>query len=632
MTAKPEDYTGPSEFVHCHSHTIFSTLDGCVSPHQYAEECGKRGYPAIAITEHGHMASVPDMYFASRKHGVKYIAACEIYFNNYEPIRRQFVQDGGKLKQLGEDDDLLSQRFRRNRHMTILCKNETGLHNLIKLTTLAHEFGFYYAPRIWFDKLREYKEGLIILSGCINGPVAYELRLDAQYLQETGKRAPRLEGRDHTAVQYIKMFQEEFGEDFFLEVQMPCLPELYDYAVFRMLTEYGDRYGIKVVLTNDAHYMTRKDFEVQKVMMAVSQGRTVDDPELFHVNSDEQFMKSRAELWATFKNNKYSKAVSDSQFEEMCDNTLLIAERCEPLELDTNPKIPEWTQVEPGVDADKKLRKIVAAALVRRGLHKNDKKYIIDGREVSYVEQTKIELDRFIDKGFASYFLITQDLLQYGHRQGWPFGPRGCTIPEALIDVCDSGPKMIKDVQIGDEIKDGFGNDQIVENKFAYDVSEELYIFELDDCTIEITGDHKLYIIRNDLVVPLPASEIIDTDEIIGNLPDRIDTDVQNNKGVLLSSQIQNVSELQKLVLAGSVQRLGIKKISRRYYVGKVYDLQVSITNTYRLNGTFSSNSAGGSLVCFLLDIHAINPLKWGLSFDRFMASSRGGYMLNIKL
>jgi len=463
----PTQYDGPSEFVHLHSHTIFSALDGVASPDQYAEECHKRGYPAMAATEHGHMASVPDMHFAFKKYGVKYIAGCEIYYNDYEPLRKQFVEEGVKLAKISEEDVVLGQRIRRNRHVTVLCKNEVGFHNLIKLTTLAYEFGFYYSPRIWFEKLCEYKEGLIILSGCLNGPIAFELRQDAQFLIETGQRAPRIGGRDLTAVEYIKMFKKEFGEDFFLEVQMPCLPELYDHAVFRILIEYGDKYGVKVVLANDSHYMTRKDFEVQKAMMAIKQGRAIDDPELFIVNSDEQYMKSRPELWATFKNNKYSKHIDDAKFDEICDNSLMIAERCELLDPDTNPKIPDWSQVELNVDATKKLRSLVAKGLVERGLHKCQKKYVIDGREVNYVEQSKIELDRFIDKGFASYFLITQDLLQYGHRQGWPFGPRG---------------------------------------------------------------------------------------------------------------------------------------------------------------------SAGGSLVCFLLGIHDLDPLKWDLSFDRFMASSRGGYMLNVRM
>jgi DNA polymerase-3 subunit alpha len=234
-----------------------------------------------------------------------------------------------------------------------------------------------------------------------------------------------------------------------------------DDQVFHDLISVADHFKLKVVLTNDAHYLTREDFIVQKMMMAVAQETTIDSPDLFHVNSDEQFMKTRAELWTTFKNNKYSNGIDDRVFEQMCDNTLLIAERCDKFQVDTAPKIPEI------LNADDRLRKITAKQLRKRDLDTCDKRFMIDGHEVTYAQQAKIELQRFIDKGFSSYFLITRDLVRYGKKQGWPFSPRG---------------------------------------------------------------------------------------------------------------------------------------------------------------------SAGGSLVCFLLGIHVLDPLLWGLSFDRFLASSRGGYMLNVQM
>jgi DNA polymerase-3 subunit alpha len=486
----------------------------------------------MAATEYGHMASVPSMHFAFKKHGIKYIAGCEIYYNDYEPFRQDMNVRGVKLKSVEEESPILSQRIRRNRHVTVLCKNEVGFHNLIKLTTLAHKFGFYYNPRIWFEKLCEYKEGLIIMSGCLNGPVSHEIRLDVQHILETGQKAPRQKGRDLTAVEYIKKFHSVFGDDYYLEVQMPVLEELHDHIVFMKLIEYGDDLGIKVVLANDSHYLGRKDFQVQKVMMAISQGMTVDNPDLFHVNSDEQFMKTRVELWNTFKNNQYSLKVDDRKFDEICDNALEIASRCEVLNPDTNPKIPDWSMIEPGVDADDRLKITVAKELMKRGLHTSKRKFIIDGNEVTYTEQTKIELQRFIDKGFASYFLITEDLLKFGAGEGWPFGPRGCTTSDALIDIGGSEQKVIEDIQPGDIIKDGFGDDQVVENKFIYDVSEDLFVFELDDRIIKVTRDHKLYIIRNEVVMLLMASDIKDTDEIIGSQTGRIDNH-EDSKGIL---------------------------------------------------------------------------------------------------
>lgn len=472
MEYKPEDYKGPSEFVHLHNHTVFSALDGVATPEQYAEQCVKWGYPAMSATEHGHMASVPDMYLAFKKYGLKYIPGCEIYFNDWEPERQRLEKSGIKVRSMDwrKEHPEESARISRNRHLTVLCKNEIGFHNLVKLTTQAYDTGLFgmgrmQFNRIWFDKLCEYKEGLIILSGCLNGPVCHELRYRALTDRE-GNIISEREGKEcvSDAVKYIKKFKKEFGEDYYIELQMPGIPANgpfpSDKKVFKQLVGLADHFKIKTILANDCHYLSRNDFVLQKIMMAVAQDTTIDSPDLFHVNSDEQFMKSRQDLWARFK-NEYADGIDDAAFEAMCNNTLEIADKCVPFDVDTSPKIPEIT------DADNELRRTVARELKRRRLDRNSERFIIDGKEVTYVDQAKIELNRFIDKGFASYFLITRDLVQYGKQQGWPFSPRG---------------------------------------------------------------------------------------------------------------------------------------------------------------------SAGGSLVCYLLDIHVLDPLRWGLSFDRFLSPSRGGYMLNVKM
>jgi DNA polymerase-3 subunit alpha len=464
---KPEDYTGPTQFVHLHNHTVFSTLDGVATPEQYAEQCVLRGYPAMSATEHGHMASVPDMYLAFKKAKVKYIAGCEIYYNDYELKRQELERAGTKVRspewRRNPENAEIASRIVRNRHLTVLCENQTGFHNLVKLTTQAYESGLFGISqkqfnRIWFDKLCEFKEGLIVLSGCLNGPVCHELRL-RELKDREGNVVWTRSKRDciDAAVKYVKKFKQAFGDNYCIELQMPGVED--DAWVFRMLIAIADQYKIPIVLANDCHYLTRKDFQLQKIMMAIAQEVRWDSPDLFHVNSDEQYMKTRAELWSRFKNNDYSKGIDDRKFEEMCDNTLLIADRCKQLGFDPDPKIPNI------VNADDELKRLVAGRLREMGLDKDTTKFVIDGKEVTYVEQAKIELKRFIDKGFASYFLITRDLVQFGKAKGWPFSPRG---------------------------------------------------------------------------------------------------------------------------------------------------------------------SAGGSLVCFLLGIHVLNPMLWGLSFDRFLSPSRGGYMLNL--
>lgn len=401
-------YDGPNAFVHLHCHTVYSTLDGVQTPEQLVGTTADRGWPAVAVTEHGHMASVPDNYFAAKERGIKYIPACEIYFNDYEPLRRQMVERGESIPELKKTNPDLHSRIMRNRHVTVLAKNMAGFHNLIHLTTEAWEKGYYYRPRIWFDQLAERHEGLIVLSGCLNGPISHELR---------NKNLKNRDGRG--AIDYLHKFLDVFGSDFYIEMQMPCLPDYKDYIIFWALNKLAIQYKLPKVMTNDAHYIDRRDFETQKLMMAVDQGVTVDSPDLFHVNSSEQYLKTRAELYQTFKSREYSKNVTDADFEEACNNTLAVAEKCDFFKPDTQPKIPTS-------DADvQELKRMVGTELIRRGLHKCTRKYVVDNREVTYTDQAKIELNRFIEKGFASYFLITRSLIQYSLSIGAPVGPRG---------------------------------------------------------------------------------------------------------------------------------------------------------------------------------------------------------------
>lgn len=418
-------YAGPSDFVHLHSHTLFSMLDGVASPMQYAEECYKRKYPAMAITEHGHMASVPEAYAAFKQFGVKYIPGCEIYFNQYEPKRQELLEKGINVRssEWRKNNPELAGRIVRNRHLTVICKNRVGFENLLKLTTQAYDTGLFGVSikqynRIWFEKLCEYKEGLIILSGCLNGPVNHELRMK-QVVDREGNVIRDIEKRERLekAIEYIKMFKDAFGEDYYMELQMPGVEN--DVFTFQTSIMLADHYKIKTVLANDSHYMERKDFQVQKIMMAIAQETTVDSPTLFHVNSDEQYFKTRHELFDRFIDNDYSKGLTVADFEKSCDHSLEIADKCENIEFNTDPKIPVIA------NADEELRRQVATRLFTLGLHKINKRFVIDGREVTYTDQAKIELNRFIEKGFASYFLITKDIIEHGKKQGWPFTARG---------------------------------------------------------------------------------------------------------------------------------------------------------------------------------------------------------------
>ena len=427
-------YPGPKDFVHLHNHTIYSQLDGVAKPEEYFEGCNECDLNAFAITDHGSVAAAPDAYFSAKKHNVKYIAGCEIYMNDFEPELKQWkasilddilgsldlpeLRIYTKIGELRAGAPELYDRIVRNRHLTVLAKDEIGYKNLIAIQNKAWETGFYRKPRVSYDLLKEHKEGLVILSGCLNGPLCHELRSDAAAVPASSTIRKRLSAgkMDENcyappkviALEWMKQFKEDFGDDFYLEIQMPgeCVPN--GRRAFKMIAEIGRKLNQKVVLTNDCHYMNREDYKIQLVMMAVGQDKKVDDPTLFHVNSDEQFFKTRAQMRQTFMINKYDQYASIEEFEQYCDNTLDVAEKCSWFSPNLEPKLPVVD------DADRELVKMTYNALHAHGFAGNPE----------YVNRMKLELRRFIEKRFSSYFLISADIVNHSRTGiGMPVGP-----------------------------------------------------------------------------------------------------------------------------------------------------------------------------------------------------------------
>lgn len=439
ITAENE-FPGAKDFVHLHNHSLFSPLDGIASPEEYFGACAHVGLPAFAITDHGSMACVPDAFGAAKKNKIKYIPGCEIYFNDFHPMYKKKVEEGTWSPK--ELDKETMDNIRRNRHLTVLATNMAGYRNLIQMTTEAWEIGFYYKPRIWFEQLKKYHEGLIVLSGCLNGPVCHELRkaAGARLLPDISEseREKRHDFYFARAVKYVKQFKELLGDRYYLEIQMPGEEIPYGREAFRQIGVLSKYFGIPAVVTNDCHYLNREDFKVQKAMMAVDQEVMINDPNLFHVNSDEQFFKTRAQMRRTFFMGKYDEFIEPAQFEEYCDNTVRVAERCDNFKPDLSPKLPNIK------NAADRLIKAAYVGLKKKGLQGSTKKYYVDGVLVTHSEQMEIELKRFVEKGFESYFLITQDLTSYSRQKGWDIGPArgsaGGSLVCYLLGIHDMDP------------------------------------------------------------------------------------------------------------------------------------------------------------------------------------------------
>lgn len=438
----------PTGFAHLHTHTLFSLLDGVASPQDYFRACAERKWPALAITEHGVLNSIPDAYLASKEFKVKYIAGCEIYFNDYELLRQEMAAKGAKKSQMKEEDPELAARMGRARHLTLLCKNKIGYDNLLKINKYAWEFGFYYKPRVWFDVLAKHHEGLIVLSGCMNGPISAEL-LAGNYSSH---------GQIIGVFDYIKKFRQVFGDDFYLELQMPGVDR--DLELFNLLSAVAAQKKIKTVLTGDAHYIKKEDYEVQKVMMAIDQDTTIKDEMLWHSASDEGYFKTREDFRQTFLTKGYDQQVSLADFERACDTTLEIADKCQNFKPDLDPKLPIIQ------DADSTLYKLTLDSLKAKGLYKDQRKFIVDGKEVTFKQQMVLELDRIIKKKFSSYFLITRDLIQHAKDNGLPPGPgRGScagSLVSYLLGITTINPLLFGGLSFDRFMSPSRGGDMLV--------------------------------------------------------------------------------------------------------------------------------------------------------------------------
>jgi len=395
-----------SDFVHLHSHSVYSPLDGCATPSEYFEECSKRNYVAHALTEHGNMASIPDAYWASQETNVKMIAGCELYYNDYEMKRRKLEKEGIKVKDI--KNDIKKSRMTRQRHLTVLCKSMDGYRNLLNIRKKSYDF-MYFKPRVNIKLLNEYKDNLLVLSGCMNGPISFEL----MSFIKTGNEKYR-----EMAYKTAKMFKNVFADDFYVELQMPGVDK--DVELFYELFNLANDLKIKTVVTNDAHYIGESDYNLQRIMMSIDQDLPFSSDGLFISKSSSGYFKTRKDLENTFQNGHtvgdeilppYNvNGITLSDFNKSCDMTLEIADKCDNFSPDMSTKLPIIENEE------EKLKKLVALGLKEKNLNKNKE----------YIDRAKFELSRIIDKEFCSYFLICRDLVQKSTTDlKMPVGPRG---------------------------------------------------------------------------------------------------------------------------------------------------------------------------------------------------------------
>ncbi|MGE5397457.1 MAG: DNA polymerase III subunit alpha, partial [Chitinophagales bacterium] len=368
-------------FVHLHVHSEYSLLDGAVRIKDLVRKAAELEMPAVALTDHGVMYGVVDFYKEARKAGIKPIIGFEAY------VARRNRMD----RVPGLDDDQF--------HMVLLAANQKGYRNLMQLCSRAFTEGFYYKPRIDRELLEKYHEGLIALSGCLAGEIQDLL----------------LHGRAAEADATAGYFKELFGPDnFFLELQDHGIPE--QIIINRELVTLGQRVGLPLVATNDVHYLEHGDAFIQDVLLCIQTAKLLSDENRMRFPSPEFYFKSRAEMESLFR-----------EIPIALDNTVSIAERCQ-VEMDFGHFYLPNFELPPGETPESYLRSLV--------YQKIDQK--VPGYGDDVVSRVDYELDVINRMGFAGYFLIVQDLVNWSRGNGIAVGPgRGSAAGSMVSYILD---------------------------------------------------------------------------------------------------------------------------------------------------------------------------------------------------
>lgn len=348
-------------FVHLHLHTEYSLLDGAAKIDTIFKHCKENNMPAVAITDHGVMYGILDFYRAAKDHGIKGIIGCEFYIC----------------------DDMHNKKSKGNLdHLVLLAKDYEGYTNLVKLDSLAFVDGFYYKPRIDLKLLKKHTKGLVCLSACLAGTVNRHL----------------LESNYEKAKEIALEYKEMFGEDYYIELQDHGIPE--QKQTNPLLKKIAKEIGVKTVITNDVHYTTKEDAEMQDVLMCVQMGKTFDDPNRMKFSTDEFYMKNHDELLRDF---------ADS--EDALDRTLEIADKCNVDIRFKMPLIPNYVP-DNGQTPKEFLKSLCDEGLIRR--------YGELTQEIT--ERAEYELGIIDSMGFNEYYLIVWDFINYATTNGIPVG------------------------------------------------------------------------------------------------------------------------------------------------------------------------------------------------------------------
>ena len=375
LTRNPKN---SENFVHLHVHTEYSMLDGAAKISELVAEVARQEMPAIAMTDHGNVFGAFEFHKSAKSAGVKPIIGIEAYVAPESRFDKRRV----KWAEGGQDDVSGGGAYT---HMTLLAENNQGLSNLFKLSSLASLEGFYYKPRVDRELLSKYSKGIIATTGCAGGEIQTRLRMGAY----------------KEAIKAASEYRDIFGpENFYLEIMDHSIE--IEQRAFADLIKLGKELNLPQLATNDLHYTHHDDAAAHEVLLCIQSGSTMADPKRFKCENSEFYLKSPAQMREIFKD-----------FKQACDNTLLIAERCETTMREGENLLPQFP-VPTGQSEDSWLIKLANDGLATK---------MGTSIPTEYQDRLNFELEVMIKMGFPGYFLVVADLCDHARKVGIRVGP-----------------------------------------------------------------------------------------------------------------------------------------------------------------------------------------------------------------
>ncbi len=371
------------QFVHLHNHSHYSLLDGAARVEDLIEAAVNCGMPALALTDHGNMFGAIEFYKMARAQGIKPIIGVEAYMAP------------GSRKERKSDKGISDTSY----HLVLLAKNKTGYQNLMRLVSIGYLEGFYYRPRIDREVLRAYHDGLLALSACLKGEVAFNLLRD-----------------DYAAAKRIALeYREIFKDDYYLEIHNHGIRE--EQKVREAVVHLGKELSIPLVATNDIHYLKREHYLPHDVLICLQTGKDRDDPKRLRYATDQIYFKTPDEMAAAFPD-----------LPDALSTTLEIADKCQ---LDLDGKVTHLPKFQTPQGENAQTREEYLEKLAFAGAKK---RYPEITPEIE--DRLRHELGIINQMGYAGYFLIVMDFIQYAVKQGIPVGPGRGSAAGSLVSYC----------------------------------------------------------------------------------------------------------------------------------------------------------------------------------------------------